>query len=60
MLKFLKRSAQGASVPHEKATSEMATVQMPVPKNVVIPMSMHIGAPAQPVVKKATRSMWAP
>ena len=52
MLKFLKRSAQGASVPHEKATSEMATVQMPVPKNVVIPMSMHIGAPAQPVVKK--------
>ena len=52
MLKFLKRSAQGASVPHEKATSEMATVQMPVPKNVVIPMSMHIGAPAQPGVKK--------
>lgn len=55
MLKFLKRSAQGASVPHEKATSEMATVQMPVPKNVVIPMSMHIGAPAQPVVKKGDR-----
>ena len=56
MLKFLKRSAQGASVPHEKATSEMATVQMPVPKNVVIPMSMHIGAPAQPVVKKGDQA----
>ena len=52
MLKFLKRSAQGARVPHEKSTAEMATVPMPIPKNVVIPMSMHIGAPAEPVVKK--------
>ena len=45
MLKFLKRSAQGARVPHEKSTAEMATVPMPIPKNVVIP-------------KKATRCMW--
>ena len=52
MFKFLKRSAKGAVVPHEKATAGMATVQMPVPENVVIPMSMHIGAPAEPVVKK--------
>ena len=52
MLKFLKRSAKGAHVPHEKATADMPTVRMPVPENVVIPMSMHIGAPAEPVVKK--------
>ena len=52
MLKGLKRSAQGARVPHEKATAGMATVKMPVPKHVVIPMQMHIGAPAEPVVKK--------
>ena len=52
MLKILKRSAKGAHVPHEKATADMPTVRMPVPENVVIPMSMHIGAPAEPVVKK--------
>ena len=51
MFKSLKRSAKGASVPHEKATAGMATVQMPVPEHVIIPMSMHIGAPAEPVVK---------
>lgn len=57
MFKSLKRSAKGASVPHEKATAGMATVQMPVPEHVVIPMSMHIGAPAEPVVKKGDTVM---
>ena len=52
MFKKLKRSAEGASVPHEKATAGMATVVMPAPAKVVLPMSQHIGAPAQPVVKK--------
>ena len=52
MFKILKRSAQGARVPHEKETAGLATVKMPVPEHVIIPMSMHIGAPAQPVVKK--------
>ena len=41
----------GAHVPHRKNTSEMAAVRIPVPKQLVIPMSMHIGAPAKPVVK---------
>ena len=57
MLKGLKRSAKGARVPHEKATAGMATVKMPVPQHVVIPMQMHIGAPAQPVVKKGDTVM---
>ena len=57
MFKSLKRSAKGASVPHEKATAGMATVQMPVPEHVIIPMSMHIGAPAEPVVKKGDTVM---
>jgi len=57
MFKTLKRSAQGAEVPHTKSTAGMATVQMPVPATVVIPMSMHIGAPAEPVVKKGDTVM---
>ncbi|MGN0976022.1 MAG: RnfABCDGE type electron transport complex subunit C [Gemmiger sp.] len=52
MFKSLKRSAKGVAVPHEKGTAGMATVQMATPARVVIPMSMHIGAPAEPVVKK--------
>ena len=52
MFKSLKRSSVGAAVPHEKGTAGLATVQMPVPKEVLIPMQMHIGAPAEPVVKK--------
>ena len=51
MLKFLKRSAKGAAVPHEKGTAAQPTVKMPVPEHVIIPMLMHIGAPAEPVVK---------
>ena len=50
MLKFLKRSAKGAAVPHEKGTAAQPTVKMPVPEHVIIPMLMHIGAPAEPVV----------
>ena len=57
MFKKLKRSAEGASVPHEKATAGMATVVMPAPAKVVLPMSQHIGAPAAPVVKKGDTVM---
>ena len=52
MFKKLKRSAEGAGVPHVKGTAGMATVVMPAPSKVTLPMSQHIGAPAQPVVKK--------
>ena len=57
LFKSLKRSAKGANVPHAKATAELATVKMPTPEHVIIPMSMHIGAPAEPVVKKGDTVM---
>jgi len=52
MSKFLKRSAQGAGVPHEKRTSNLETVVMPLPSKIVLSMSQHIGAPAAPAVAK--------
>ena len=44
----------GGVHPHDMkaATNEKAIEQLAPPAVVVIPMSMHIGAPAQPVVKK--------
>ncbi|MGM9522330.1 MAG: electron transport complex subunit RsxC [Oscillospiraceae bacterium] len=41
----------GVRVPHRKHTAACAPERMPVPAMVTIPMSMHIGAPAEPVVK---------
>ena len=52
MSKFLKRSAQGAGVPHEKGTSNLETVKMTVPSKIVLSMVQHIGAPAAPAVAK--------
>jgi electron transport complex protein RnfC len=52
MSKFLKRSAQGAGVPHEKRTSNLETVVMPLPSKIVLSMAQHIGAPAAPTVAK--------
>ncbi len=52
MSKFLKRSAQGAGVPHEKGTSNLETVKMNVPSKIVLSMGQHIGAPAAPAVAK--------
>ena len=44
-------SLHGVHVPHRKNTAKQAPVRMPAPATVAIPMSMHIGAPAKPVVK---------
>ena len=52
MSKFLKRSEQGAGVPHEKRTSNLETVAMPLPSKIVLSMGQHIGAPASPAVAK--------
>ena len=41
----------GVHVPHRKNTADKKAVRMPAPASVTIPMSMHIGAPADPVVK---------
>ena len=44
----------GGVHPNDKKSqsSEMAIEVLPAPKTVVIPMSMHIGAPCKPLVKK--------
>lgn len=52
MRKFFKRSASGAHVPHNKHTAHLATVSMPLPSKIVLPMGQHIGAPATPAVAK--------
>ncbi len=41
----------GVHVPHRKNTADKPAVYIEAPKIVTIPMSMHIGAPARPVVK---------
>ncbi len=41
----------GVKVPHRKNTSGSPPERLPIPETVSIPMSMHIGAPAEPVVK---------
>lgn len=38
-------------MPHKKGTAKLPPVVMPTPKSVLIPLSMHIGAPATPAVK---------
>ena len=44
-------SLKGVRVPHRKHTNGMSAVKMDAPKTVTLPMSMHIGKPAVPVVK---------
>ena len=46
---------KGIRVPHKKNTAHAAPVRISVPKTVRIPMSMHIGKPAKPVVKRGDR-----
>ncbi len=47
----MRKLLKGIQIPHHKKTSGMPAVRLPVPGEVEIPMSMHIGAPAKPVVK---------
>ncbi len=42
---------KGVRVPHHKHTQNIKPSRMPVAGEYVIPMSMHIGAPATPVVR---------
>ncbi len=44
-------SLHGVHLPHRKNTADRPAVVMPAPATVCIPMGMHIGAPAKPVVK---------
>ncbi len=43
---------RGTKVPHKKNTAALASEALPTPPVVTIPMSMHIGKPAKPVVKR--------
>ena len=42
---------RGIHTPHRKGTKNGAIVRMPVPATVTVPMAMHIGKPATPIVK---------
>jgi len=43
---------RGVHVPHRKNAAALSPEELPTPPEVRIPMSMHIGAPAIPVVKE--------
>ncbi|MDD5886282.1 MAG: electron transport complex subunit RsxC [Oscillospiraceae bacterium] len=51
-LKPAARGHGGVHVAHHKNLAKTPVVRMPAPATVVLPMSMHIGAPCEPVVKK--------
>lgn len=48
---MLNKSLHGVHVPHRKNTAGEKPERIPTPAVVKIPMAMHIGAPAKPVVK---------
>ena len=41
----------GVHLKHHKHTADIQPISMPVPKRVIIPMTMHIGAPAVPCIQ---------
>ena len=51
ILSAVARGRGGVRVDHNKRTAECATVRMPTPARVVLPMQQHIGAPCTPTVK---------
>ena len=53
----MKRYLHGIHVAGHKSTAQMSAVKLPLPDSVVIPMAMHIGAPAKPVVKVGDLSL---
>ena len=52
ILRPVKYIHGGIHLPHHKNTAEIQSVIMPAPEKVYIPLSQHIGAPCNPVVKK--------
>lgn len=47
---FFKAVKGGVRAPHRKNTAECASVHMPPPATVTLPMSQHIGPPCKPTV----------
>ena len=47
----LKRTISSLKLPHYKGTAGMAAVRMAVPAEVLLPMNMHSGQAAEPIVQ---------
>ena len=45
------KKLNGIKLSHRKNTEDCATVNLPIPEKVVLPMSMNMGTPCSPVVK---------
>ena len=45
-----KKLLGNTHLPHYKNTADMRAIEMPSPKDVLLPLSQHIGAPATPIV----------
>ncbi|MDE6785052.1 MAG: electron transport complex subunit RsxC [Ruminococcus sp.] len=45
------KKLHGIKLKHRKNTENHETVQLPIPKKIKLPMSMHMGAPCIPLVK---------
>ena len=52
ILRPVKKIRGGLHLEHYKNTAECETIVMPAPHTVYIPLSQHIGVPANPIVKK--------
>lgn len=48
---MLGKRLNGVHVPHNKNTTQSKPQRIPTPEQVIIPMSMHIGAPSKVMVK---------
>ncbi len=51
VIKAVKKVRGGVKIAHHKNTAELEVVRMPEPKQVILPMQQHIGAPCTPTVK---------
>ena len=47
----MARSLHGVHTPHRKNTRHLPVLHLDIPATVTIPMAMHIGTPATPIVK---------
>ena len=47
----MRKSISSLKLPHYKSTASCAAVRIPVPKEVLLPMNMHSGQAAEPVVQ---------
>ncbi len=51
MFNFFSKHLNGIHLKHNKNTEQQKAVSMPLPDVVILPMSQHMGAPCNPVVK---------